>query len=344
MKWILTALLFTVAVSGQDTGSRQDAMQFRKECAKLAEGAKIMTVKGKDGWLFLRNELRHIGVGKFWGPAAAKVSRATNPTKADPFEAIVDYNKQCKKWNVELILLPIPPKAVIYPEKITSANVGEKPVRLDIYHRQFYQELRAKGVNVVDLTDIFLAKRYAKSGNMYCKQDTHFSGEACVVAAQILAEQIKKKPWYQDVPKKAITAEKQQVQIAGDLRRALEDDTVEKETLPLTQVKLDGRLITKDPDSPVLLFGDSHCLVFHIGGEMHAKSSGLADQLANELKFGIDDLGVRGSGAYPARANLYRRAKKGDYLAKKKVLIWCFTAREFTEADRWGKVPLKRGR
>ena len=45
--------------------------------------------------------------------------------------------------------------------------------------------------------------------------------------------------------------------------------------------------------------------------------------------------------AAPARVNLMRRAH-GDatYLAGKKVVIWCFTEREFTEGNGWAKVPL----
>ena len=55
----------------------------------------------------------------------------------------------------------------------------------------------------------------------------------------------------------------------------------------------------------------------------------------------VDVLGVRGSGARPARINLYRRGSRDrTYLAAKKLIVWCFAAREFTEANGWGKVPV----
>jgi len=41
----------------------------------------------------------------------------------------------------------------------------------------------------------------------------------------------------------------------------------------------------------------------------------------------------------PARINLLRR---GDNLAGKKLVIWCFTVREFTEGQGWKKVPVVR--
>ena len=47
-------------------------------------------------------------------------------------------------------------------------------------------------------------------------------------------------------------------------------------------------------------------------------------------------MAVRGSGATAVRVNLYRKARKDPaYLATKKVVIWCFAAREFTQSDGW---------
>ena len=69
-------------------------------------------------------------------------------------------------------------------------------------------------------------------------------------------------------------------------------------------------------------------------------TAGLADQLAAELRITVDVIGVRGSGATPARVNLLRRAKADEaYLAGKKAVIWCFAAREFTESNGWSLVP-----
>jgi len=55
-------------------------------------------------------------------------------------------------------------------------------------------------------------------------------------------------------------------------------------------------------------------------------------------------IGTRGSGATSVRVSLYRRARKDpDYLAKKKMIVWCFAAREFTESDQgWDKVPVSQ--
>ena len=74
---------------------------------------------------------------------------------------------------------------------------------------------------------------------------------------------------------------------------------------------------------------------------MQARDAGLPDQLALELGFPVDLAAVRGSGATPARVNLLRRAQRDpNYWKTKKLVIWCFAAREFTQSDGWKKVPL----
>ncbi len=119
------------------------------------------------------------------------------------------------------------------------------------------------------------------------------------------------------------------------------------ETLSLrfVGVKKNGVLQPLEPDraSPVLLLGDSHSLIFHAGGDMPARGAGLPDQLALELGFPVDLVAVRGSGATPARATLLRLARADpEYLAGKKLVVWCFGAREFTESTGWAKVPVVR--
>ncbi len=68
------------------------------------------------------------------------------------------------------------------------------------------------------------------------------------------------------------------------------------------------------------------------------------DQLAKDLGFAPDLIGTRGSGATAVRVSLYRQTRTDPgYLAKKKVIVWCFAAREFTEADQgWVVQPIAK--
>jgi hypothetical protein len=305
------------------------ATAFRAECAKQAATGDAMAIAGTDGWLFLRAELRHIGVGPFWGEAAAKVSKASSPDKADPLPAIVDFHEQLKAMGIELILAPVPCKALVYPEKLGGPAAG----RVDTVHQEFYAQLATKGVKVLDLADAF-AKEKAKGPALYCKTDTHWSPDACELTAKLIKARLGSPAWLQPKPGAFTTAAEKRT-IIGDLT-----DGKGSEELPVRMVTSADNPAIENKASPIVLLGDSHTLVFHAGQELHGTGAGLADQLAAELGIAVDVIGVRGSGATPARVNLLRRAKADPaYLTGKKVIVWCFAAREFTESPGWSLVP-----
>jgi alginate O-acetyltransferase complex protein AlgJ len=321
--------------------------KFKQACAQRAAEADksdTMTVVGRDGWLFLGKELRHLSVGKFWGPDAAKVSRATKPDQADPLPAILDFQAQLKQAGIELLLVPAPPKAIIFPDKICDAvQAGDAPPpRLDLELQAFYKLLGEKGVTVLDLTQEFLDHRADNDVPLYCRQDSHWSGAACELAAQRIARSIEQQKFAGE-KKRELDAETRKIEISGDLWQALAGSKPPAETIALRFVGSPSATTPVEPErtSPVVLLGDSHNLVFHSGGDMHAKGAGLPDQLTHEWGFPVDLMAVRGSGATPARINLLRQARANPkYLAGKKLIVWCFAAREFTEAAGWQKVPV----
>ena len=92
----------------------------------------------------------------------------------------------------------------------------------------------------------------------------------------------------------------------------------------------------------MLLLGDSHTLVFSSGGDMLAEKSGLGENLAAALAMPIERIAVKGSAAAAVRTNLYRKATKdAEWIKGKKFVIWCFSAREFTESTSgWPKVTV----
>jgi alginate O-acetyltransferase complex protein AlgJ len=346
----LICILFvqTLAEAAEDV-NLEVVDSFKADCAQLAQNARGLSVVGDDGWLFSKNELRHISVGEFWGKSAGMISRAKRVERQDPLPAIIDFKERLDRLGIELIFLPIPPKAMIYPDKISEtirAKYGKDSPRLDIHHQQFYRILRDKGINVIDLVPDFLANRYDQKGYLYCKTDTHWSGLASIRATILISLELKNKAWMKDITKKRFDTDYRTVRIRGDLLRELqEQEGIEDEKLELrfvgTRTSNGLKPVDPNPNSPVILMADSHGLIFHVGGDMLARGAGLADQLALDLGFPVDLIAVRGSGATPARVNLYRRAKREGYLAKKKVLIWCIAAREFTESvDGWGKVPV----
>jgi hypothetical protein len=316
--------------------------KFRSELAaknEAAQKANARVVTGADGWLFLPAELRLIWVGHFWGADAYRANPSSKPEEADPIPAILDFRDQLKERGIDLLLVLVPPKAAIYPEKLMpqfGASEDAAP-----YLRHFlYNELRAKGVEIVDLSSEFLSHRETEHGPVFCKIDSHWSGSGCVLAAQAMAERVRVK--IRTSERIQYTGTWKEFEIKGDLADLLAGSkpAPEKISVRCISEKSSGAAVQPDPNSPLLLMGDSHTLVFH---DFLADRGGLVDQLAYELGFAPDLIGTRGSGASAVRVSLYRRSHKDPtYLTRKRMVIWCFSAREFVESDGWVKTPVAK--
>jgi alginate O-acetyltransferase complex protein AlgJ len=331
------ALCFAASVFGAVRFS-----DFKSDLAAkvdAANAANASVVAGQDGWLFFAPELRHLSLGTFWGDAAKAVSRASNPTRADPLPAILDFKEQLKKAGIDLLLVPVPAKAAIYPEMIDPGTTNSATARLDASDAEFIGVLKQNGVNVIDLAPEFLQfRKDHPEMPLYSKQDTHWSGYGIGLASDLVAAQVQKESWYAGIPKTKFTSHTGPVNIKGDLVQYMKGAQPSAEDVVLTSVQDDkGGPVQSFRQSPLVLLGDSHNLVYSIGGEMLASSSGFPENLAAKIGFAADVVGVMGSGATPARINLARRA---DNMAGKKMVVWCFTVREFTEGTGWGKVPV----
>ncbi|MEP6808758.1 MAG: hypothetical protein ABI992_00820 [Chthoniobacterales bacterium] len=292
---------------------------------------------GADHWLFLTNELRFLAQPKFWGAEAASVSRAHKAGAADPLPAILDFQRQLREHGIELLLVPVPAKAELYPEKV-GVDVVVSPADAAPALKKFYDVLRERGINVLDLEPLFARNRESSRGSVYCRTDSHWSGVGCALAGEAIAHEIRAKipslPTGKEYPRSW-----KEVSITGDLATMVGNaENQAPERIALRQL---AATVAPDPASPVLLLGDSHTLVFH---NFLAERGGLLDQLTAELGFAPDLIGTRGSGATPVRINLYRRGQSDpQFFARKKIVVWCFAAREFTEADEgWVVQPIAK--
>jgi hypothetical protein len=339
-------LLAALSVAG-DTARSDGPDQERAVFARLAtkaEQAPRPVVRGQGGWLFFGPELRHLGLGRFWGPRAVEVSRATNAEWADPLPAILDFKAQLDGAGIELLLVPVPAKAAVYPDRVPGLAGADSSLRWDPEDAAFYEVLRKEGISVIDLVPEWRRAPQTEDRPLYCRQDTHWAGPAIERTASLIAARLRQRLWMESAPKERFETERRSAEITGDLWRMLDEPSMPKEILALEFVgrRTDAGLEPIEPwrESPVLLLGDSHDLVFHGGGDMHARGAGLADHLAKELGFPVDLVAVRGSGATPSRISLLRRR---DNLAGKKVVIWCMSVREFTEsAQGWRPLPVVR--
>jgi hypothetical protein len=285
--------------------------------ARAADAPAVASIEGAEGWRFLPSEKTF--ADKLMAPdLAALVTPAA--------DAIADFQKQLQAEDIALLVVPVPPKIVMAAE--TAGVSAEDAAKMRAGWEKILADLRARGVAVLDLAQNFSAA----PGDFYCRRDTHWSGRGIERAADGTAA------WLEDATDlksgAAPVGSWKKQEIKGDLGGDPE------------QVDLwfaAGPFAADNREHPLVLLGDSHVLVFHSGGDLHATGAGLPDRLGAALGSSPDVLGVRGSGATSSRIALARRARSDDsYLDAKKAVVWCFAGREFTEADAWKKIPLRK--
>lgn len=335
---IFSAFLLSGSCFGQTSGVSDRRAQFAEVAA-----SRILpqpSVRGDDpGWFFLVKELKHLSSGRFWEKSWKEV--AANGT--DPIPSILEFHTLLSKRGIRLILVPIPAKAAIYPDKLAN---GFKPEEVEPL-APMLELIRKAGVSVIDLEPHFLEMRAANPEKwLYCRQDAHFSPSAIELAAKLIADEAAVNQAGGDVAFSLSAPE--MLGIEGDQIDGSEwKGSVAPESLEVRYVKSKGgEVIVPDPESSVLLLGDSHTLVFQAGKEngMHCTGAGIFDHLSSRIGFAPDLVGVRGSGLVQARKQLfYRAAASPGYWDSKKVVIWLFSAREFTQStDRPIAIPLER--
>jgi hypothetical protein len=304
---VAALVLFCCAVFPADAATLAD-----KASAAASRGESY--VEGNDGWRFLPSELRF----------AEKLASPEIKTLVVPaITAITDFSEQLKDAGVTLVVLPVPPKVLVQSASLEIASEEREKMRAG--WESIIADLTSQGVQTIDL----LADYVAASDAMYCRRDTHWSGPGIETAVARLLPVMQSAGI--EAKERDLSLTWKDVTIQGDLGG-------DPETVKLRMQTGHGAV---DSQGPVLLLGDSHVLVFHEGGEMHTTGAGLPEQLASVLGSRQETIGVRGSGATSSRLQLARRLRsKSDLLAGKKLVVWVFAGREFTEADMWKKIPL----
>ncbi len=271
----IPALLAVAACA--DVADPELVERFRSTCTQLAADASAAgapVVTGSDGWYFAVEETAALGAAAAGsGAAAAEIASAAERLRRD---------------GIELVVAPVPPKGVIYPDRLAPGLDVPIPVRrLDATLQDVYGDLQAQGVRLVDLTEAFIRDRFHHEGPLYCRQDSHWSGVGCVVAAQIIAAAVRDSAVLDAAPPQPYGLAWFTTPIRGDLWRHL------PQPQPREEIRVRGVIEPADPllapiapdgDAPVAVVGDTHALVFHGGEPYHARGAGVADQLAFEFR------------------------------------------------------------
>ena len=313
----------------------------------LGQGNEKVVV-GEAGWLFYRP-----GIDSLSGQPLLDKDQLQlrieghelweKPVQPDPLKAIVDLHRQLDERGIKLIVMPVPVKASIHPEKISGDSVAEPLTNRD--WDSFLQKLTEKNVTVFDSRPLLY--EYAQDHDAaFLKTDTHWLPGAMDLIAKNLAGRIRSD--FPDLESSAdFNLQHQVIEAEGDVSKML---TLPGSHLPFLQtvtieqvVNGDNELWQPDTDSEVLLLGDSFTNIYSTEGLGWGRNGGFAEHLSYHLQQSIDLLSRNDSGAFVTREMLALELTRGrDRLTGKKVVIWEFAERELTHGN-WKLIDFSLG-
>src|SRR5205085_2844917 len=121
----------------------------------------------------------------------------------------------CTLLLLSMSVLPL--AAQDFPEELAKLvqDLEKTNDAAPMLHR-FYQELRAAGIDVLDLEPVFGANEEDNRYPVYCRTDSHWSGTGCVLAARTISDKLRRKITA-PTPAMEFVSEWKEVQITGDL-------------------------------------------------------------------------------------------------------------------------------
>jgi len=281
---------------------------------------------GRDDWFFYKPDVRYL-------------VESSEQARQDAFEAIIAFRDQLAARGIRLLVMPVPGKPSIYPDRLTArAN----PTSGLSETRQLLAALRSAGVETADLFTSFANWREQthQAEPWYLARDTHWTGHAAEMAASVVAAKLLQLGWVTsgstDYRVQSIIAQR-----SGDVLHMMSVPRLERwfgpEPVRCEQVfRADTREFYKDdPHSPVLILGDSFLRIYEFDAP---KSAGFIAHLARRLRMPVASVVSDGGASTIVRRQL---SQKRDLLTGKKVVIWEFVERDLRfGTDGWEHVPL----
>lgn len=309
---------------------------------------------GRDGWAFFRDAVDHLTMPGFLEPRqlerrAHGGSEWQAPPLPDPRPAILYFHEYLRQRGITLMVLPVPVKAAIYPDQLSARYAGLRDWLENPDLGKLFQTLDRAGVDVYPSAEALYLARLSGLFPVFLKTDTHWTPEAVDRVARDLATRIRNLNVLPAADPTAYQRGEATHTNLGDIAAALlrlegagvfEDETVTVQPV----VSPDGRPWESDPDSPVLLLGDSFANIYSAERMAWGSHAGLAEQLSYHLQRPVDRIVINDAGAYATRQALAEDLRRGDRLAGKKVVIWEFAARELSTGDwrhiDWGRIDI----
>lgn len=303
--------------------------------------------RGRSGWLFYRPAVDHLtGPGFLAEEELARRAAAGNewqaPPQPDPLPAIVEFRDQLAERGIELLILPVPVKATIHPEMLSSRYEASPAAVQNPSHGDFLARLDAEGVRFFDPTTLLVEAAASSGAPQFLMTDTHWTPRAVDLVAHRLAARVKEVTVFSNAVGVDYSNAEASAENVGDLAEMLELPALyPAQIVHLGVVQRPGQKPWRATrPAEVLLLGDSFANVYHQEELGWGGGAGLAQRLSYHLQRPVDVISRNDDGAFSTRLLLSEEiGRGGDRLVQTRVLIWEFTARELSVGD-WRSIPM----
>jgi len=290
-------------------------------------------VAGADGWAYYGPNIQYLGERYFRDLKSAKPAD-------DPAETIADFAHQLAARNIRLLVVPIPTKPSVAPERLRPGLAPS--LALSVHTRRFIDELRARGVEVLDLHTAFVnEQREHPDRHLYLAADTHWTGEGARLAAGLLAARVRAllgptplEPKRKYLQKTVTVARRPDIPRMS--RLPFEASAFPSENVLAYRV-LDetGEPYADDDDAQILLLGDSFSRIYQTD---EPEAAGWIANLAFELGTPLTTIVNDGGASTLVRQELARNL---DLLKGKRLVIWTFVERDVRFGMQgWQRIAL----
>jgi hypothetical protein len=280
-------------------------------------------VMGSDGFLFPNFELSIYNSPSLAQPAPSPQARV--------LPAILDYAAQLQRLGIRLVLVPIPVKSTIYPEKLAIDYRAEDGPAMPPGYSDWVAGAKAAGIDVIDVTWPLWRAKDAGSGPVFEPADIHWSYRGLSVVSDVVAQFLR--PMATGLPQTKLSSDRINIDEEGDLANwitfgwgSAKFTRVQYECARLTR---DGRAYVPGDEATVLLLGDSFSAIGAGDGY------GLATELSLRLGMPVQTIAYKGDPLDRPRRELSEHA---GALKNKRIVIWEFSQRFLW--GEWEKIPL----
>ncbi len=306
---------------------------------------------GREGWLFYRPDVDYLTGPGFLDPAVLYRSalggkQYLTPPQPDPRPAMIEFHEQLARRGIRLILMPVPGKSAIHPERLSSRFENSKTTLENASFQQFRTDMENAGVLVFDPAPVMRRQTNApRAVAHFLRTDTHWTPDAMRAVAGELKSFIDRHCPLSPKAPIEYRERRRDVENIGDIASMLHlprnQTLFPPERVTIREVvEPDGQTWKPDHGADVLLLGDSYTNIYSLAEMNWGAHAGLAEQLSFTLRRGIDRLAQNDGGSYAVRQALQQELARGhDRLRGKRVVIWEFAVRELAFGD-WKLLPL----